>query len=433
VEELCTRHQVDAEQAQHVQRLALQLFELTAGVHGLPPARQGLLGAAATLHNLGLVQDPPRRHLVGSQLILAQPIAGLDSTEQDMLASLVAFHRKKVRQQRCEAFTRLAPPAQQETLALAALLRLAVALDTSQTQSTTIKPLADSQQDDEDRLLVLVVQGKKAARDALAAQRRADLWNRLFGEGLLNFMPEGQLVQLPSGIPTELIAGPELVSPGLLPDDPMSEAGRKTLWFHFLRMLKYEPGTRAGKDIEELHDMRVSTRRMRAALRVFGDFYRPKAIKPFNKGLQRTARALGYVRDLDVFEEKAGHYLQTLPKGAQGGLDPLLESWRGQRGDARARMIAFLDSDYYQKFKHEFADFLQTEGAGARLVPKLVSGKSPLPYQVRHVAPRLLYTRYETVRARATRRCAPTSRSWKTPRSRRCTPCVLTASICATR
>jgi CHAD domain-containing protein len=179
----------------------------------------------------------------------------------------------------------------------------------------------------------------------------------------------------------------------------MSEAGRKTLWFHFLRLLKHEPGTRAGDDIEELHDMRVSTRRMRAALRVFGDFYQPEAIKPFNKSLRNVARALGYVRDLDVFEAKAAHYLQTLPDAAQDGLDSLVESWRQQREDARQRMIAFFDSSHYQKFKHEFAAFLQTEGAGARPIPELTPGKSPWPYLVRHVAPRLIYTRYETVRA----------------------------------
>ncbi len=50
----------------------------------------------------------------------------------------------------------------------------------------------------------------------------------------------------------------------------MSEAGRKTFRFHFRRMVYNEPGTRLGEDIEAMHDMRVATRRMRAAFRVFG-------------------------------------------------------------------------------------------------------------------------------------------------------------------
>ena len=52
--------------------------------------------------------------------------------------------------------------------------------------------------------------------------------------------------------------------------EKVSEAGRKVLYLHFLRMLKHEPGTRAGEDIEELHDMRVATRRMRSAFQLFG-------------------------------------------------------------------------------------------------------------------------------------------------------------------
>ena len=400
LDELCVRHGVDTVQAEHVKDLALQLFDLTASLHGLSPERRTLLGVAAILHNLGLGQDPARRHLAGSELILAQPIDGFDQAERDVLASVVAFHRKKVRRRRSEAFMRLPESTQKETLALAALLRMASALDASGTQGSTLRQLPPSDLVD-GKTLTLIVEGPMAAKDAVAARRRSNLWRKLF-DVRLDFRTEEQLVWLPTaiGLDAQRVALPELNSPGLLPDDPMSEAGRKTWWFHFLRMLKHEPGTRAGEDIEELHDMRVATRRMRAALRVFGDFFHPKALAPFNKGLRRTARALGFVRDLDVFEEKAGHYLGTLPEAARDGLDPLIESWHGERGAARAKMIAYLDSKRYQTFKREFADFLQTEGAGARPIPTPTGSRiRPASYQVRHVAPRLIYTRYETVRA----------------------------------
>ncbi len=58
--------------------------------------------------------------------------------------------------------------------------------------------------------------------------------------------------------------------PGIRASDTMAEAAFKTLRFHLERMLEHEPGTRQGDDPEDLHDMRVATRRMRAALRVFG-------------------------------------------------------------------------------------------------------------------------------------------------------------------
>ncbi|RPI84049.1 MAG: CHAD domain-containing protein, partial [Chloroflexi bacterium] len=71
-----------------------------------------------------------------------------------------------------------------------------------------------------------------------------------------------------------------LSTPGLAPEDTMAEGGRKTLLYHFALMLAHELGTRSGEDIEELHDMRVATRRMRAALDIFSSYYSPKAIKP---------------------------------------------------------------------------------------------------------------------------------------------------------
>jgi CHAD domain-containing protein len=391
IEELRAGSEVDPQHADYVKRMALELFDLTCKVHGLSPERRSTLEAAAGLIDLGRDQAGARRHLIARDMILAQRIVGFSPAEQDMLASIVAFQRKKIRPHREEAFLRLPEALQETTLALAALLRMAVGLDASRTQSTAVNRI-----ESQDGCVTFIVEGPESAQDCVVAQRRSDLWDKRFDVNL-RFMTEEQFVQAPVVIASGMgsPALPELAAPGLLPDDPMSEAGRKTLWFHFLRMLKHEPGTRLGEDIEELHDMRVATRRMRAAIRVFGDFFEPEVIRSLNKEIRRVTRALGPVRDLDVFEEKAMRYLQDLPEGVRYGLDPLLETWRAQRAETRADMLTFLDSERYEKFKCEFAEFLQTEGAGARSVPY----GQPVPYQVRHVAPRLIYTRYEQVRA----------------------------------
>ena len=84
----------------------------------------------------------------------------------------------------------------------------------------------------------------------------------------------------------------------------MARAAQKTLAFHFARVGEHESGTLEGTDIEELHDMRVATRRMRAALRIFDGYLDPQDVRPLLKGLRRTGRALGTVRDLDVAGER---------------------------------------------------------------------------------------------------------------------------------
>jgi hypothetical protein len=73
--------------------------------------------------------------------------------------------------------------------------------------------------------------------------------------------------------------------------DPMSEAGRKVIYLHFTRMLANEADTRLGEDPEALHDMRVATRRMRAAFALFGPHFDKKVLKQFGKGLRQPQRS----------------------------------------------------------------------------------------------------------------------------------------------
>ncbi len=186
-------------------------------------------------------------------------------------------------------------------------------------------------------------------------------------------------------------------APGIEPEDPMSEAGRKTFYFHYQRMIYHEPGTRLGEDIEALHDMRVATRRMRAAFRVFGPYYKPKAVAAYGKGLKRTGRALGPVRDLDVFRAKTHAYLSTLPESQQGDLNRFLAVLQAHRESARQIMNAYLDSARYARFRERFGQFVETQGMGTWSV--LLKGGEPRPHRVRHVAPMIIYQRLATVRA----------------------------------
>jgi CHAD domain-containing protein len=163
--------------------------------------------------------------------------------------------------------------------------------------------------------------------------------------------------------------------------------------YHFAQMVLHEAGTRLGEDIEELHDMRVATRRMRAAFEVFRDAFEPNAVKPLFKGLRATGRALGRVRDLDVFIEKAQQYLDTLPQEQRSGLEPLLVLWENERQDDREKMLEHLNSEDYANFKRKFLKFVSTPGAGARPV------SATSPQLVQHIVPALIYTRLAAVRA----------------------------------
>ena len=186
-----------------------------------------------------------------------------------------------------------------------------------------------------------------------------------------------------------------LKSPGVLPDDPLAEAGRKIMLAQFAEMLCHEAGTRLGEDIEALHDMRVATRRLRAAFDIFGHAFQKKAVRSNMAGLRQIGRLLGAVRDLDVFMEKAEGYLESLPEDTRQGLDPLLLSWRSQRSDTRNRLLSHLDSPAYGEFITYYNYFVQTIGSGVQVH----NTDTPTPNRVCEVVPCLIYNRMAMVRA----------------------------------
>ncbi len=182
-------------------------------------------------------------------------------------------------------------------------------------------------------------------------------------------------------------------TPGVTADDHVAEAGRKVLRFHLARMLDYEAGTRSGADPEDLHKMRVATRRQRAAWRVFGSSFREGRTKRYRRDLRDIAGRLGAVSDLDVQLEAADAYRADLPTTEQRGLEPLLGAWRIHRDQSRSLLLRELDSDGYRRFVDDYRDFVQTEGA-------LVLARGPVdPHHVRDTAPSRIWTAYEGVRA----------------------------------
>ena len=185
--------------------------------------------------------------------------------------------------------------------------------------------------------------------------------------------------------------------PGIEPQDPMSEAGRKVLRFHLQRMLCHEPGTRLGIEIEALHDMRVATRRMRAAVRAFDPYFEPGALARHERGLKRTGRALGPMRDLDVFREKTQACFESLPAGEREGLDQFLAVVEARRAGARQQMLAYLNSGKYLRFKERLAEFVARTGMDG--LPAGLDVRAPIPDRVREVAPVAIYQRLAVVRS----------------------------------
>ncbi len=208
------------------------------------------------------------------------------------------------------------------------------------------------------------------AAHARLSLRRVRYWLSAFRQRRLDIFParalakaaEGGSLQPQPAAAVDTVLPRAKETPGLDRGDSMGQAAVKILDFHFQRMLRHEAGTRLGEDVEALHDMRVSTRRMRAALRVFEAAVGPEAHAFLRKGMRRTGRALGPVRDLDVFRQTTWTYRESLPEEQRGGLEEFLQILEARREEARARMTAFLDGRKYARFKAGMDRFLTGDG-----------------------------------------------------------------------
>ncbi|MGB3633915.1 MAG: CHAD domain-containing protein [Rubrobacteraceae bacterium] len=143
-------------------------------------------------------------------------------------------------------------------------------------------------------------------------------------------------------------------------DGPLStgELAFRVLRKQFGVFLAHEPGTRIGEDPEELHDMRVATRRMRAAMKIFEKAV-PVRTQKFRSELKWVAGALGEVRDLDVQLERLDLWVSDAELQDREPLEALRAVLERQREKYRRAMLRTLNSRRYAQLVESFGEFLR--------------------------------------------------------------------------
>jgi len=83
-------------------------------------------------------------------------------------------------------------------------------------------------------------------------------------------------------------------------DSPLSELAAEALTERAAAMLSHLPAVRLGRDREAVHDMRVASRRLAAAMAVFRACFPDGRFAALERRARRVTRSLGKVRDQDV-------------------------------------------------------------------------------------------------------------------------------------
>jgi CHAD domain-containing protein len=125
-----------------------------------------------------------------------------------------------------------------------------------------------------------------------------------------------------------------------------AEAVRAALVEQYERLLDHDPGTRLGTDAEDLHQLRVATRRARAFLRAARPLLAAEWADPLRAELGWLGSALGPARDLDVLLAHVQEDLAAVG-ASDGALAELVESLEREHEAAREAAVTALSDERY--------------------------------------------------------------------------------------
>ena len=145
---------------------------------------------------------------------------------------------------------------------------------------------------------------------------------------------------------------------GISPDKTLEACARQIIVNYFHEMMSYREGAKKGTDIEFVHDMRVTSRRLRAAMDNFADcFSKRSPFKRHYKKIKAITRTMGAVRDLDVLIARFQNELANLTAVEQTDVRGLIEHLQQERKNAREPMLTLFEELEETGFETEFLEF----------------------------------------------------------------------------
>lgn len=455
-EALLEYYEADKSRAEKARNNALALFDSLSTCHGLGHEEREILGTAAFLKDIASSVFAEDKTEMTTEILLSHPLKEFKNYENLMISLIVELQDPCVNEKNCTQILqapsiKLPPGLKNKALTIAAILKTVGIFDTlEEVRLGEIRYL--------DNAIEIEITEEVNEKLLKKAEKKSEFWKYLFGKKLAfvkvvdkeiseveqtgeitateedNSIKETNKTQnvkeehSKSEIKENFQETPKkqdlkerdrekekkkergnekeersekkkkkLKKVVVAPADSMAGLACRIFSYQFASMLAHEKGTIKGEEIEELHDMRVAVRRMRAASKVFEAYLDSSQLEPYLKELRKTLSALGGVRDLDVFQEKAENYLKTLPPEHKHDLDPLFAIISEEKGKARTKLQDYLESERHTLFKQEFSTLLASPETLA--LPTTNKKHDALPHRVKDVLPSILYARTADITA----------------------------------
>jgi CHAD domain-containing protein len=131
--------------------------------------------------------------------------------------------------------------------------------------------------------------------------------------------------------------------PDLSAERSYAEAAARIVSVRASELTEHAEGVLDTGDIERVHDMRVATRRLRAALEIFEPCFPAKPYRDALGEVKRLADALGERRDRDVAMAALSEFNQQMPTPDRRGVSSLIGQLRDEQEEANRELAPLVE------------------------------------------------------------------------------------------
>jgi CHAD domain-containing protein len=150
--------------------------------------------------------------------------------------------------------------------------------------------------------------------------------------------------------------------PGLDCEESFSASAARVIEVRAAEVFEHSDGVLDVGDIERVHDMRVATRRLRAALEVFAACLPAKRHRKALKRVKALADALGERRDRDVEIEFLEGFAAEAPEAGGENLGLMIERLREEQLRANDELAPYVRPKRLRKLRRRLRKLARAAG-----------------------------------------------------------------------
>ena len=139
--------------------------------------------------------------------------------------------------------------------------------------------------------------------------------------------------------------------PGFDCKETFSASAKRVVGVRAAEVFEHSDGVLDMDEIENVHDMRVATRRLRAALEVYAPAFPAKRHRKALKRVKKLADALGERRDRDVAIEFLTEFAGEAPQADRGAVEALIGRLREEQRQANEDLAAHVTAKRLKKLR----------------------------------------------------------------------------------